>query len=357
VRVGEPRKKARRKKDAPRAGKNRESENMDAKITKKRLGLMLSYDWFKIALAAVALIVAWVLIFTSTATRLTTAQEFTVLNYTGTTAGSGFTNLKNKTDWFSYDIQKVIATDASAAGNDAVTIMQTRFATHDGDAVIVADTTEGMKGVIEYEDAQGQKQTVTPTHLQAYLMRYVDYTAKLDGEDGYFARMESYLAQYYALPFAENAQPDKQKIETDFRARIKKLNDKRYKNETQIKAGVQDEIQRIEMIYQSLFTFYAYLDAGYIALEETTYYQMDKTGKTEAVTGVYSINLAKNVNRAELRQLAYYSLSEQDNAPSSENLNIVLLNVAEEKYSYGNYESLIFINKIVETYIAPYVNA
>ena len=330
---------------------------MDARITKKRLGLMLSYDWFKIVLAAAALIVAWVLIFTSTATHLTAAQEFTVLNYTGTTAGSGFSNLKNKTDWFSYDIQKVIATDASAAGNDAETIMQTRFATHDGDAVVVADTTEGMTSVVEYEDEHGQKQTVTPTHLQTYLMRYVAYSARLDGEDGYLARIESYLGQYYALPLTSGAQPDEQKIEKDFRARIKKLNDKRYKNETQIKAGVKDEIQRIEMIFQSLFDFYSYLDAGYIALEETTYYQFDKTGKAEPVTGVYSVNLAKDVNRAELRQFAFYTLSEQDDAPTSENLNIVLLNVAETKYAYGNFESLIFINKLVETYIAPYAHA
>ena len=44
---------------------------MDAKITKKRLNILLSYDWIKIILLAVAAILVWSLIFTMTATRVT----------------------------------------------------------------------------------------------------------------------------------------------------------------------------------------------------------------------------------------------------------------------------------------------
>ncbi len=43
---------------------------MDAKITKKRLGAMLSYDWLKIVGVAAAIIVVWMLIFQMTATRI-----------------------------------------------------------------------------------------------------------------------------------------------------------------------------------------------------------------------------------------------------------------------------------------------
>ena len=42
---------------------------MDAKITKERLGLLLSYDWIKIACICIAAVAAWLLLFTSTATR------------------------------------------------------------------------------------------------------------------------------------------------------------------------------------------------------------------------------------------------------------------------------------------------
>ena len=53
------------------------------KITKKRLNILLSYDWIKIILLAVAAILVWSLIFTMTATRVTPAQNFTIFNYTG----------------------------------------------------------------------------------------------------------------------------------------------------------------------------------------------------------------------------------------------------------------------------------
>ena len=49
---------------------------MDAKITKERLGLLLSYDWIKIACICIAAVAAWLLLFTSTATRPTRGQAF-----------------------------------------------------------------------------------------------------------------------------------------------------------------------------------------------------------------------------------------------------------------------------------------
>ena len=60
---------------------------MDAKITKKRLAYMLSYDWIKLVLAIVAAIVVWVLVFTTSATRITNTQRFVVCNYLGVQYG------------------------------------------------------------------------------------------------------------------------------------------------------------------------------------------------------------------------------------------------------------------------------
>ena len=68
---------------------------MDAKITKKRLNIFLSYDWIKILLAAVAAILVWSLIFTTAATRVTQAQNFTIFNYTGTKGTSRFNVLNS----------------------------------------------------------------------------------------------------------------------------------------------------------------------------------------------------------------------------------------------------------------------
>ena len=54
---------------------------MDAKITKTRLGLLLSYDWIKIVGSWVAVVLLWLLIFTMTATRATTGQSFELYAY------------------------------------------------------------------------------------------------------------------------------------------------------------------------------------------------------------------------------------------------------------------------------------
>ena len=56
---------------------------MDAKITKERLNRILSYDWLKIVGLAVVAIIVWTLVFTTSATRITPAQQFTVINYFG----------------------------------------------------------------------------------------------------------------------------------------------------------------------------------------------------------------------------------------------------------------------------------
>ena len=56
---------------------------MDSKITKKRLSLMLSYDWVKIILTIAGLIVVWAFIFSATSTKITAAQQFSVYNYRG----------------------------------------------------------------------------------------------------------------------------------------------------------------------------------------------------------------------------------------------------------------------------------
>ena len=49
---------------------------MDAKITKKRLGHQLSYDWIKIAGTCILAVVLLLVLFTTIATRPTAGQTF-----------------------------------------------------------------------------------------------------------------------------------------------------------------------------------------------------------------------------------------------------------------------------------------
>ena len=54
---------------------------MDAKITKSRLGLLLSYDWIKIIAICVAAVLVWALLYTMLATRATNGQRFEIYSY------------------------------------------------------------------------------------------------------------------------------------------------------------------------------------------------------------------------------------------------------------------------------------
>ena len=204
---------------------------MDAKITKKRLNILLSYDWIKIILVAVAMIVLWSLVFTMTATRVTNAQNFTIFNYTGTSANSRFNSysstLKEK-GVFSYEILEISATDITTGQNYSETLLQTRLSVGEGDALFAANVENPDA---EYADTEGN--AFHPTYLQQFLYGYYNIAAEMDV---YLEEMEEYLNGYYGGDYAKG-EADKQKIETDFRTRIKQTKDKRFKKESEIREG------------------------------------------------------------------------------------------------------------------------
>ena len=69
---------------------------MDNKITKKRLAEMLSYDWIKFIALGLAAVFVWLMIFTFTATKITTTQSFAIFNHkSNATLTSDFYTLLN----------------------------------------------------------------------------------------------------------------------------------------------------------------------------------------------------------------------------------------------------------------------
>lgn len=324
---------------------------MDAKITKKRLNIFLSYDWIKIILAAAAAILVWSLVFTTTATRVTQAQNFTIFNYTGTSGTTRFnaysTTLAEK-KVFSYDVLEINATDITTSSEYSSTILQTRLTTGEGDAIFAANIANESSS---YTDENGE--TAYYTYLEEFLYSYY-YCAETFGENGYLDQMADYLDGYYYGDYAAG-KADEAKIEADFRARLKKLNDKRFKKESEIKEGLKLELARLEGYRTNLIDFLGYLEKGYIALQETTLYFQDTNGTPIEKKDYYSINLCPDERMSELRKDVCYAKTvvEEDGekkVASAENLCIVLLNVADEKYQYNRWEGLSFVNYLVETY-------
>ena len=166
--------------------------------------------------------------------------------------------------------------------------------------------------------------------------------------------MADYLNGYYQGDYKTHT-IDEQKVETDFRVRIKRLNDKRFKKESQIREGLKQEIQRIESYKTSLTSFLSYLEKGYVALQETTLYLQDLNGKPLTRTDYYSINLCPNEKMEDLKKdVCYYkTITDEDGEKkiaSAENVCLVLMDLAEEKYSYSRFEGLSFVNYLVETH-------
>lgn len=332
---------------------------MDAKITKKRLGNMLSYDWIKIIAIAVALIVFWSLLFTMTATKLTSAQTFSVYSYIGSSTGTPFdrysSNLKKI---LSYDVEKITTENFSSGGDQAMSVIQARFAVDEGDALFVSPERNKKNGSYTVGEGEEQK-TEHYSYLEHFLYNY-HYTVETFGEGGYIDELNAYLDSYYLGDY-KNPDPtvadiDETLVKKDFRKRIKKLKDKRFKKEAEIKKGEKKELQRIESYRLALIEFETYLEKGYITFQKTTLNFKDGNGNAVTKEDYFSINLCPNeATMGELKNTVFYQKTVTDETgaekkvSTAQDMNLVLLDLSSSKYRYSRWEGLKFVNYVVRT--------
>lgn len=323
---------------------------MDAKITKQRLSRMLSYDWIKIIVVAAAIIVAWMLIFTMTATRITPAQQYTVFNYDGN-RGFQFTQFEKayddafERDIFSHEVLEATTYDMTTTGDNLHTVMDSRLQTDEGDAIFVSNEWDPDTAI---ENDDDEIVGYEYTYLQTFILRYSYYLYDIND---YLTYMEGYLNQYYNGDY-ENGVLDEAKVEADFRAREK--NDKRFKKESQKKEGVLKDIERIQKYRDALVKFYENIDKQYIALQETTFTYEDEDGNEQTETVTYSINLCPNVDTmGGLKKYASYIKTVTDEngkelyVDSAENMQLCLFKLKGVNKNFVG-ENLIFINEMVD---------
>jgi hypothetical protein len=326
---------------------------MDAKITKIRLSRMLSYDWIKIVLFSVVAIIVWTLVFTTTATRITPAQQFTVFNYAGNTSLSNKymdayeTAFKNGV--FSYEVIEVNNNDLSVHTEYLHTIMEARTATNEGDVLYVSMENDPAS---EYKDGEEVKYL---SYYQTFLNRWFYNVKRLDGENGYFAELEAYLNIYYTNGYEDADSLNKKLVENVFRARVKENKDKRFRKESQIQKGVLDEIERIEKYRDALVDFYSYIDAGYVS-----YTEGKVLGSQEgeyAIDGIYAINICPNPETmGSVRDYVSYRASYVDEngntqyKTTAENMQIVFLDLLPNGQEIFMGENLLYLNSVIESY-------
>lgn len=337
---------------------------MDAKITKTRLGQMLSYDWIKIIAVALAAILVWSLVFTMSATRITATQQFVIMNYPGAWQGKSFNRYYDMLGKdFSYEIIEMSAEDLATNESQLGTLLETRFAVGTGD-VMFAPNVNDPDTKTEVKDEQGN---VTATTYSTYISQFLNtsyffYVAQLDDsadKDGYFTQMKNYLARFYTiasetertfgsvtLSVATFGDLDESKVEAAFKARIEKNKDKRFKTEEKIKQGVRDEVKRIQSYRAAYDAFFSYLEAGYIEFTVSSVTLGDTTK-----TGAYSINLCPNEDTmGKLKDYAYYSYTDENEKTltSAKDMNLLFLELTELDHDF-KYENVIFLNKVVST--------
>lgn len=329
---------------------------MDAKITKERLSRMLSYDWLKIVGIIVAAILFWSLVFTTTATRITPAQQFTAINYFGnvSTFSTKFSKTLNSAlsqDVFSYEVIEVTEVDVGGNKEYGSTLMEARVATYEGDVIFVPNVPATD---VEYE-LNGEK--VHDTYMQR-LMRGYGYSLMnldLEDNDGYFNRMERYLNHYYDGDY-KTGTLNEAAVRADFMERIERNKDKRFKKSAEIEQGVQGDVARIEKYRAALTEFHGYLNDGLVQLEKTTVYDYENGGKVLR-EGVYSINLCPD--RAKMPNLkdivAYMQTIENEGQTQdvlcADNMHVALFDFDKVEEGF-EYESLLYINYVIRLSVA-----
>ena len=234
---------------------------MDAKITKNRVGHLLSYDWIKILAICAAVVVVWVILFTTIAPRATDGQKFEVYVYLRVsyyTDRFGKLDSLHEKDALSYDVLDYSVN--TLLEDSASTVLAAHFGAGQGDVMFISG--------YEYEQTDKEGNKTTTSDLKNFLYSYggncvwlgdsADYPlgeSTNPNAQSYLGNCRAYLEKYY--PDGLGGEMDKSAVESDFRARSK--GDNRYKRESQIKAGLEKEYARIERLLESYNNIMKYL--------------------------------------------------------------------------------------------------
>ena len=325
--------------------------HMDAKITKKRLGLLLSYDWLKILGICVAAVLLWSLLFTTMATRATNGQRFEMYLYPGVRFANSVdvTSLheRDKNDVLSYDVLDV--SSVSLESNTMSTIMAAHFAAGQGDVLFAADI----------EPTRDDNGNITAYNgLDSFIGSYYGNAVWL-GADGqpwespngdkkanYFADCEAYLNRFYNGDW-KNGEPDEDAMRANFDERTE--GDKRYKNDAQRAIGREQEVARIQNLRNAYAKVNEWLTSGSadspISIKTTELLVKDAGGEPETVEWQYAFDLSNIDNLTE-----FISYRTEDGTGTKEGLCMVVLNTGSSGEEDLRYEPITFLEYLVKTY-------
>lgn len=327
---------------------------MDAKITKTRVGHLLSYDWIKILAICAAVVVLWVILFTTIAPRATGGQKFEIYIYPRVALKQSVGDLDSlhEKNALSYDVLDL--TQNSLLDDSVNTVLSAHFGAGQGDVMFISD--------YEYEDGTDENgDPVMTSDLKQFVSGYGGNCVWLGESEeyplgassninaqSYLGNCEKYLSKYY--PDGLDGEMDKSAVEADFRVRAK--GDNRYKRNSQIEAGLLKEYGRIERLREAYNNVMGYLEDGTVSItsfEASVQSEKDENGdgkvdENDVVTKTlkFSFDLS---NVPGLEKMITTTRSETGEG-TKESVNMVILNTRLQEEAL-RYEQVTFLDYLV----------
>lgn len=288
-------------------------EALDAKITKQRLGNLLSYDWLKILLVIAAAITALTVFFTMVRTRPTEEQTFTVFGYC-VREGAHHED-EPDADRFSYEI---LATASETFDAKTSYLFSVRRSTGQGTVMFISDITQ--------PDEEGN--VVQQSDLMA-LTDGVSGGIALDTKE-YMTECRAYLTRFFGEELKEE-NLNAELVRETFLSRNGK--DKRFRTNAKKEAGILQEEERLKKLRNDYLTVVSAIEDGKLVHKEKT--TDDKT---------YSVAFGMG----ELNKISklYYCGAYEDKQDA---LCLVLLNNRNPD-SDLRYEAVSYLSYLVQTF-------
>lgn len=329
---------------------------MDAKITKERLGLLLSYDWIKIVCICAAVVVIWLLLFTTTATRPTRGQAFNIYTYPGASLQvSPDLAAWQREGALSFDVLEV-SVNSLAEDDTLNSTLQAQFSAGEGDIIFLADS--GYEYSEEgYLTRMSPAQTFMNTFVTNMLwlgMEDFDATEMLGARQevvfsSYFRECEEYLGRFYGGDYA-NGSLDTGAVEENFRTRMQ--GDKRYKTEAQLAAALPGEIARIRALRDSYAQVREWVtnDAADDPIElREILFPADTDGDGQVSEGEgYATSFAFDLSN--LTHIGEFALNTANDPDSGEGVCMAVLNTGSSGYADNRFEPFTLLTYLAENY-------
>lgn len=336
---------------------------MDAKITKQRIGRMLSYDWLKIVGIILAVIIGWSLIFTMTATRILPSQEITIFSYyCNDTLPRTYYDREDalvERKVFSHQVLEVNTYDLAVQKDMQGMMLNTRLSTNEGDVIFVPHVAN-LDNAIQVGEEVKYPLTYVETLFASRPFQFFEVEKYLDG-------VSTWLDGWYIGGHETNA-INEEKIKTEFIARVTQDKDKRYKTDKQKQAGALAEVERVKKYKEAYDTVEQAIADGFVRLEyiqtrnkDGSLWTYDETSETAVREGMYALNLCPNPEflgtdaTAKLRDWYQYeepkaeeetsssNKEDEDNGNTTSKNMCVMFFDMEDVDDTEEYESLVYV--------------